>query len=569
MIVYGDHVRTERPGLKLIGIGALVRQAADRSPGAARHDALVEALIEAGELAQGLADAEMRAAGRDLSSPLQRAAMALVLALAHRVGASWTAAFDHGAQSVDTEVLALAALSLPDKIDVKQPEGYGFYALYPEAYFIAGTSLLPGSVVIGLRSIGTSLAAMVAAGAGSTKVTSLRPVGHPFRRGYSLDPDLLAELVHDRTARVALVDEGPGLSGSSLGALADLIEAEGVRPERITFLPGHTGALGREALPRHARRWAGADRRVTGFEESILPRVLAAATELTGPASAPADDLSGGAWRTRLYANEADWPPVHAMQERRKFLLRTGSGPWLLKFAGLGRVGRAALEEARWLHAAGVGPEPLGLRLGFLIVRWEDGAVPLRPGEGAGHLAGLGRYLGLRADLAAGPGADLATLAEMAACNIAESLGEVTAQAWRHGPGRLDRLPAPRPVRTDNRLHGWEWLRRPDGALIKTDATDHHRGHDLVGSQDIAWDVAGACVEFGLSIDEVGGLEAAGAFRVDRVLLGWMVPVYLAFQIGLWTMAAQSAGGNEAGRIEALIERYRDTLRDCLAMDGV
>ena len=374
--------------------------------------------------------------------------------------------------------------------------------------------------------------------------------------------------MRDRTARIALVDEGPGLSGSSLGALADLVEAEGVGPERIVFFPGHTGALGREASPRHARRWAGADRRTIGFEDLILPRVLDAVTELTGPATAPAEDVSGGAWRAKLYAHEADWPPVHAMQERRKLLLRTRSGPWLLKFAGLGRVGRAALEEARWLHAAQVGPEPLGLRLGFLVLRWEDGAVPLRPGDGTRPVASLGRYLGLRATRPAGPGADLATLAEMAACNIAERLGEAAAAAWRHGPGQLDRLPAPRPVRTDNRLHGWEWLRKPDGSLIKTDATDHHRSHDLVGCQDIAWDVAGACVEFGLSIDEVGSLEAAGAFRVDRTLLAWTIPVYLAFQIGLWTMAAQQAGGREAERIEALLERYRETLRGRLAVDG-
>ena len=42
----------------------------------------------------------------------------------------------------------------------------------------------------------------------------------------------------------------------------------------------------------------------------------------------------------------------------------------------------------------------------------------------------------------------------------------------------------------------------PDGRLLKTDALDHHAGHDLIGCQDITWDIAGATVELDLSDSE-------------------------------------------------------------------
>ncbi len=56
-----------------------------------------------------------------------------------------------------------------------------------------------------------------------------------------------------------------------------------------------------------------------------------------------------------------------------------------------------------------------------------------------------------------------------------------------------------RPVAIDGKLHAWEWLVRLDGALIKSDAYDHHASHDLVGCQDTAWDIVGAAVELELT----------------------------------------------------------------------
>ena len=62
-------------------------------------------------------------------------------------------------------------------------------------------------------------------------------------------------------------------------------------------------------------------------------------------------------------------------QERRKYLLRTERGAFLLKFAGLGAAGEAVLRRAHMIAGAGLAPEVLGLRRGFLVQRWVDARV--------------------------------------------------------------------------------------------------------------------------------------------------------------------------------------------------
>src|SRR4051794_26733771 len=91
----------------------------------------------------------------------------------------------------------------------------------------------------------------------------------------------------------------------------------------------------------------------------------------------------------------------------------------------------------------------------------------------------------------------------MARFNTAQLLGEEAAREIDRCLPQLDELQGfVRRVETDTLLHPWEWLRTPDGGLLKTDALDHHAGHDLIGCQDIAWDIAGAMVELDLSDSE-------------------------------------------------------------------
>ena len=119
-------------------------------------------------------------------------------------------------------------------------------------------------------------------------------------------------------------------------------------------------------------------------------------------------------------------------------------------------------------------------------------------------------------------------------------------------------------------MHGWEWLGDADGSLLKTDAIDHHAGHDLVGCQDIAWDVVGAAVELGLDdIEEAALAERVAGLssrRADAGLRWFLRPCYLAYQLGYWSEArAACAGAGEAARIGVAVERYARELRRTLA----
>jgi hypothetical protein len=55
-------------------------------------------------------------------------------------------------------------------------------------------------------------------------------------------------------------------------------------------------------------------------------------------------------------------------------------------------------------------------------------------------------------------------------------------------------------VELDGRMLPHEWLITEAG-YKKTDALDHHDDHFFPGAQDIAWDLAGAAVEFRMSPD--------------------------------------------------------------------
>jgi hypothetical protein len=307
-----------------------------------------------------------------------------------------------------------------------------------------------------------------------------------------------------------------------------------------------------------------------------MHRLDAWVADLTSRPERPLQDVSGGAWRARCFADEGDWPPCHIQQERRKFLLRAGGETWLVKFAGLGRYGAEKLDLARRLYAAGFAPEPAGYRHGFLVERWMGDAVPLSAAvvDRGSLVERLGSYIGFRAlAFPAEPdqGAALGELFRMARHNAASGLDEEAAIAiepWRPRLQHLQGLACK--ARTDNRLHAWEWLRTADGRLLKTDALDHHAGHDLVGCQDAAWDIAGATIEFDLSSDELAELrkvyERVAERPMSHDLLAFYEVCYAAFQLGHWSMAADALADlpAEVLRTRAAAERYRDKLGQIL-----
>lgn len=423
----------------------------------------------------------------------------------------------------------LAACELPGRIRVSVPEGYAYYALYPEMYAEAARRFYRAvrperAVVIGIRSIGTSLSAVVAAALEDCgcEVDSwtVRPRGHPFHR--------MLELEHPIDSRpgthYAIVDEGPGLSGTSLTSVA---AALGLPDERISFFPSwlpdgsaFLSQAARERWRRHAR-WAVA------FEEVL-------------PCPAP-DDISAGKWRER-FSNGAAWPAVQPQHERRKYLGRD----FIARFAGLGRFGRARLARAEQLAAAGFAPEPLGLDNGFLHLRLVRGGTPQLDRD---LLDAMARYLRFLAAQPESPrGVTFDGLLEMIEVN--------TGRAGPLEPFRRAFEDA-KSVAIDGRMLPHEWLRTETG-FVKTDALDHHDDHFFPGPQNIAWDVAGACVEWDLDTHATEYLAARCGDAGLAARLPFYRIAYSAFRAGYAALASQAlAGTPDAARFEALARRYR------------
>jgi hypothetical protein len=304
-------------------------------------------------------------------------------------------------------------------------------------------------------------------------------------------------------------------------------------------------------------------------------RLASWVADVTGPLDGPLREITGGAWRA-LQRRSGDLPPVHPWQERRKFMAEARGRRWLVKFAGLGAIGACKLVRARQLAAAGFTQEPAGLCHGFLVEPWRDDLEPLAlPAHGRRRervLERLGDYLGFRARaFPAAPerGASLQALHAMGQHNTRAALGPQAAAAWDAWSPSIERLALQvQRVETDNRLQAWEWLVGRE-EVLKTDALDHHAGHDLVGCQDIAWDVAGALVELGLTGGEEARLVARVAQHsgrpVDADLCRFLRSCYAAFQLGHWTEARSAcAAGDEAERIGTAVSRYTRALQSAL-----
>jgi hypothetical protein len=512
LLVYGDHSQSEDPRERLRSIAERLARVPGMRPGIERHGEIVAALIEAGQLQQGVEDAGAPA----------MALKALSYGLAACVIRSWDSGF---ANTGDLPVPP--HFELRRRVEVRLPEGFAFYNVYPEAYADAARKLRLSAParVIGIRSIGTTLGAIVAAALGAPPPETVRPFGDPFSRQVELPAEIVAGDVH-----YVIVDEGPGLSGSSFGGVADWLQTRGVPLERIAFIPSHTGDLGPHASAAHRARWHQAQRVAAQFDPAFLVSMFA-----------PIEPFAiGGPFERCKYIGRADGVRV------------------LLKFAGLGQIGERKLQMARGLYAAGFTPEPLGLVHGFIVERWCEDAQPLASADTP--IEEIGRYIGARASLfAAGDtgGATMHELVTMCRRNILLALGEAAASTVDCCDAEeLSRRV--RRVRTDNKVDRSEWLRLADGRLLKTDALDHHQGHDLIGCQGIEWDIAGAIEEFGLDASQSARLIESSGLSVDRELLQFYRVAYAAFRLG----RAELGGEPPAAR------RYAASLQLLLHQDS-
>ncbi|HEX8985596.1 MAG TPA: hypothetical protein VF767_09200 [Bryobacteraceae bacterium] len=534
MLVYRTGTERVEPAAELRRLCA----APCATPCATREHA-ADLLIRLGQLESAIADWLFPESDGEhpTARAMRRASLAAAQAFA-APGREFRAALD-----------ALAACELPSRAELTTPEGYAYYGVYPEAYHDAALRFYreqrpERAVVLGIRSIGTSLSAVVWAALEqcgcAVESWTIRPRGHPFDRRAMLSEQLERSLAAQRGAHFAIVDEGPGLSGSSFASVAAKLSALGVPDSRISLFPSWSAdaanfrsAEARERWGRHARYAADCER---------------AAPE-------EGEDISAGRWRERFLAG-APWPAVQPQHERRKFL-RPGS---IARFAGLGRFGAAKLARAARLAEPGFSPRPLGLSNGFLRLELVPGR-PLHGPEAAyrGLQDTLVHYLRfLASEPAAAPGAGFDELLEMIRVNTADAVAPGTLERYREAF-------AGAPVcAIDGRMLPHEWLLTPRG-YIKTDSLDHHDGHFLPGPQNIAWDVAGAGVEFAFEEAALAGFagRVGGAGLVAR--LPFYRVAYLAFRIGYARLAREPVAGTpDAARFEALERRYRSQLTAAL-----
>ena len=602
MIVYRSAARREAPEEMTDGLveaaAAAARAAASSTPGDP-VDWWTERLIEAGELEAALLDAlsPEQDGAPPLAAPLRRLSRAAArgLAAAHAaerapargVDAGPTLARAHAALATAAHVAAVAvrdaAADLPTDVTVGVPEGYAYYGLYPETYAAAAREFAahvgpPRALVVGVRGIGTGLAAVVADTLGRRGVAvqsvTVRPRGHPFDRILAFD-EALDAIVRAHAAEpgawVAVVDEGPGLSGSSLTATAAALAARGIADARIVLFPswdadgsGFVSDAARARWPRHRRF-------VASFDDVVLGRGTPRWTE---HGRTPLTDISGGAWRDAHWgAEHPDRPVVHPQHESRKFRHAEPEGHagavWHT-FAGLGRYGRARAAVAERIAAAGHGPRVLGLRRGFLATAEHDGRPLTRADSAPELLDAMAGYLAWRRrELPGTRSVSLAALRDMIGHNVAAVLGDDAAgRALDHArlTPELDAAPV---VAIDGRMQPHEWVRGAAG-LIKTDGHAHHDDHFLPGAQDIAWDVAGACVEWALSPEArtrfVTAYAAAAGDESIRDRLPFHELAYLAFRLGYTTLGAQGLGDHaDAAGLRRAADAYADQLRGLLA----
>lgn len=571
MLVYGDHREVADSRDLVRDINARLDRLNRMPPGIERHAALAAAVIEGGQLLQGAADAAFEDEQCDRRTRVTDRLAETLTNLARALCRSW----DSGFVEVG-ELPRFEAVGMPRTVEVRVPEGFAYYSVYPEAYAEAARRLeLSGTPrVIGIRSIGTTLAAVVAAVLGTPPPVTVRPFGDPSARKIAVEPALERELL-DGDTHYIIVDEGPGRSGSSFSSAADWLHERGIPHERIAVIASHAGPPGAAASQRRLDWWHEVQRQVGDFGELWPAMTERWCTSLLGPLDAAPQDISAGGWRTLHFESEVDWPAVAPGFERRKFLLRQRGQPFLAKFAGLGGIGERKLAVARALHSEALIPEPIGLVHGFLIERWCDDAVPL--GASESPIDQIARYIGMRARVlpaARQSGASIQELLTMARRNISLEFGNELLAALEPWERRAENLESGTVrICTDNKLDRHEWLRTGSGALIKTDALDHHQAHDLIGCQDLVWDVAGALTEFDLDQSEAGELidsvERWAARAVDPELLQFDRLAYLAFRLGQSRISLSTIGEpREQERIARRGDFYAAKLQHLLESTG-
>jgi hypothetical protein len=509
------------------------------------QEAVLDALLLAGELECGVADGDGDCeAARTCELLTDRIADALP------PGGPEASVDNSDFQKPDFQNLVEAAQALPtfEQLSISIPEGFAYYALHPLAYadVMREIPACESLLVVGIRSIGTTLSAMAAAAARARGISveriTVRPQGHPYNRSAEFTSDQMIAVGKAIScgANFAVVDEGPGLSGSSFLAVAEALERAGAPAGKIILFSSHPPNVDVLCANDAARRWQRF-------------RCVPVAAEARRPSQA-IEFIGGGTWRDRLIANDLEWPASWTGFERLKYLSSAGHNePRMFKFAGLGHYGEVVFERERRIAAAGFGPMPRAESDGFVSYPWIDGR-PLSASDLSSEiLVRLAEYCAFRLQVFSLELGDITGLKQMADHNLHELGMDL------HVELRLER-----PVLADGRMQPHEWLLSKEGKLLKTDSGSHGDDHFFPGPTDIAWDLAGAIIEWQMNEEQT--MEFLDHYsHVSRddasARIDGFIKAYAAFRSAYCLMAANAmSGSDEQTRLQSAANGYRAVL---------
>src|SRR3954447_7313973 len=494
---------------------------------------ILNALLLAGQMECGLTDIGHRSTAQAVSITNK---LAQLLISPHRLD--------------NNDLLSAAralVVDLAESLRISEAEGFAYYALHPLDFADVFAKESPSSsfAIVGIRSIGTTLSAVAVAELRSRSVCAsritVRPTGHPYNRETRLSVAERAwvDTENQRGSTFAIVDEGPGLSGSSFLSVGECLADLGVSPERILLIGTHDVNPQQLCAPGAASRWAKFKWR------SVHSRIYQRFKTMVS--------LSGGRWRTVLLPAGVEWPASWQEMESLKFWSTDRRS--IFKFDGLGQFGTGVREQATAIHEAGFGPDVEDAGDGTSRYTFVDGA-PILSGEASTEILDrIADYCAFRSTaFKTSNHGGQGQLLQMVRHNFHEETGQ---------PLELpdDTLCTSSPVIADARMQPYEWVRSANGHLLKVDASRHGDDHYLPGPTDICWDLAGAIVEWNMLIGAAEYLIAAFKKRsgIDSSRnLSSFVLAYSAFRMGYSRMALSGTHNLDVKeRFRSAYLRYR------------
>jgi hypothetical protein len=518
-----------RDGRKPCATGALVSELHAVLDRVAEHhdpDLALDALIRAGELESALAD---------LQSPSAAHFSNLTDTLANCVC---------GNELIPVNAaINLDAGLLPETVTISPPEGFSYYALQPLEFAELAIRAVPPNepvAVIGIRSIGTTLSALVKAALcgrnGDVGRITVRPTGHPYDRQTRFDYRQISWIREQHPAtKFLVVDEGPGRSGSTFLSVAEALLAAGLSEENIILLGSREPDASTLCASAAASRWS---------------RFRFMAVSNRYPRFDGCTYIGGGEWRRVFLPPGSELPASWLQMERLKFL--SADGKCFYKFEGLGRIGDTVRDRAKHIASADFGCYGDHAGGGFSYYPVLPGSPLQAQSLNREILDRIAQYCAFRVAEFQAQNLQQDSLADMLRFNLQQEF-----QTEFEPDTEL--LTCRKPVFVDGRMQPWEWIESSN--ILKTDAASHGDDHFFPGPTDIAWDLAGASVEWGMSKDAIDCLlstfHTLSGMEV-RPRFPYFLLAYTVVRMAYSKMAISTVSGTpEEPRILRDYERYR------------